>query len=123
MPRFTVDSKYLKHTDLPEGEDMIVTIQSFEKENLGKPGGKQEMKWVIAFRELEKRLGLNSTNGKTICKLYGDEMDDWIGKKIILYTKDDVEFQGELVSAIRVRPRMPGKPLPKPAEEPTHAEV
>jgi hypothetical protein len=31
-------------------------------------------------------------------------MDMWVGQKIALYVKDDVEFGGELVSAIRVRP-------------------
>jgi hypothetical protein len=50
---------------------------------------------------------LNKTNGVVICELYGEEMNDWVGKKITLYEKDDVEFAGKLVSAIRVRRKVP----------------
>ncbi len=107
MPKFSTESKYLKHTDLPEGEDTIVTIKSFRQEDMEKGEVKQK-KWVIYFEEMEKGLALNSTNGKTLCKILGsEEMNDWKGRKIALYTKDDIEYAGELVSGIRVRPRLP----------------
>ncbi len=110
MAKFTTDSKYLKQNDIEEvgnGQDVLVTIRAYRQESMEKNGAK-EKKWLLLFDELEKGLVLNSTNGKTICKLMGtDDMDIWKGKQIALYVKDDVEFQGELVSAIRVRPRLP----------------
>lgn len=106
MPKFTTPSNYLKHQELDEAADTVVTIDSFKYEEVGQGEQKKE-KWVLYFSELDKGLVLNSTNGKTICKLYGEEMDEWVGKKLSLYVKDDVEFAGELVSAIRVRPKAP----------------
>ena len=74
-------------------------------------GKDQSEKYVLFFQELKKGLGLNKTNGKMCSKLFGsEEMDDWIGKKIALYVKDDVEYAGEIVSAIRVRSKLPGAP-------------
>ena len=104
MAKFSTDGKYLKHQELPEG-DTIVTIRGYSQEILENNGEKQK-KWVLHFNELDKPLALNATNGKTIIKILGsDDMNEWIDKKIALYVKDDVEFGGELVSAIRVRPK------------------
>lgn len=105
MPKFATDGKYLKHQELAgDGADTHVTIRGFDQETLENNGSKQK-KWVLYFNELDKGLALNATNGKTVCKMFGDEMTDWIGKKIALYVKDDVEFGGEMVSAIRIRPK------------------
>lgn len=105
MPKFATEGKYLKYQEL-DSKDWTFTIKEFAKENLGKDG-EHEMKWILYFEEMEKGLALNATNGKTICKLYGDEMDEWVGKRVTLYAKDDIEFGGELVSGIRVRPKKP----------------
>ncbi len=110
MAKFSTDGKYLKHTDLddinPSG-DVIVTIRSYRSEMLEKGESKQK-KWVLYFDNLDKGLALNATNGNCLCKLLGnDDMDTWVGKSVSLYVKDDVEFAGEIVSAIRVRPRLP----------------
>lgn len=105
MAKFSTEGKYLKHAELPEDQDCIVTITGYRQEVLENNGQKQK-KWVIDFKELDKGLALNATNGKTLCKVLGtDDMDHWVGQKVALYVKDDVEFGGELVSAIRVRPK------------------
>lgn len=102
MAKFSTDGKYMKHQELPDG-DTMVTITRYAQEVLENNGQKQK-KWVLYFQEMEKGLALNATNGKTLCKILGsDDMDEWIGQKILLYVKDDVEFGGEMVSAIRVR--------------------
>src|ERR1041384_6313700 len=108
MAKFTVDAKYLSHADIAEHDDTVLTIKTYEQEIMGQ--GKDAVeKWVLYFREIKKGLGLNKTNGKMICKLMGsDDMDTWIGKQIAIYVKDDVEYQGEIMSAIRVRPKLPG---------------
>lgn len=108
MAKFTTDSRFLGHADISETEDTVVTIKGYSQEVMGQ-GKDQAEKWVLAFKEIKKGLGLNKTNGKTICKLFGsDDMDTWIGKQIALYVKDDVEYQGEIMSAIRVRTKLPG---------------
>jgi hypothetical protein len=107
MPKFATDGKYLKHQELASDQDTILTIRSHS----GKPevmkgkDGKEDRKWIIYFEEVDKGLALNAVNGKTIAKMYGDEMDDWLGHKIALYVKDDIEMGSELVSGIRVRPK------------------
>ena len=121
MPKFTTDSKFMTHADIPGDADTVYTIKSYEQETVGQ-GPQASEKWVIYFRETKKGLALNKTNGNLIIKALGsDEMDDWIGKKISLYVKDDVEYQGEIVSAIRVRPKAastPQKEQPKPTQAP-----
>ncbi len=108
MARFTTDTRFLGHADISDTEDTIVTIANYSQEVMGQ-GKEQTEKWCLTFKELKKPLGLNKTNGKMLCKLFhSDDMDDWIGKKIAIYVKDDVEFQGEIVSAIRVRTKLPG---------------
>ena len=102
MPKFTVETKYLSHTDISDVSDTIVTIKDFQQETLGM-GAQAQEKWVLYFRENKKGLVLNKTNGKILVKMLGEEMDEWIGQKIALYVKDDVEYQGDIVSAIRIR--------------------
>ena len=127
MAKFTTDSKYLSHSDISDVEDTIVTIKSYDRETMGQ-GAQATEKWVLYFREIKKGLGLNKTNGKILISLFNnDDMDEWIGKKIALYVKDDVEYQGEIMSAIRVRTKLPGKAAvqastSKPAAQPTAEE-
>lgn len=102
MPKFTVETKYLSHTDISDVTDTIVTIKDFQQETLGM-GAQAQEKWVLYFRENKKGLALNKTNGKILVKMLGEEMDEWVGQKIALYVKDDVEYQGDIVSAIRIR--------------------
>src|SRR5262249_24191143 len=92
----------------------VVTIKGNSKEVIGR-GLEQAEKFVLQFRELKKPFVLNKTNGKVLAKLFGtDEMDQWSGRRVSLYVKDDVEFQGEVVSAIRVRPTLHGEPKKEP---------
>lgn len=94
-------SKYLKSSDIDE--DVTVTIKGIDLQNVAKQGEKQEMKPVVSFHELDKPLVCNKTNARMIAKITGsDDTDDWAGKKVRLIATE-VEFQGELVVAIRVR--------------------
>lgn len=100
-------SKYMKAEDFEEGEVRILTIRNIEIEELGQDKNKKEAKPVISFREPNtKGLVLNKTNAAIIAKFYGDEMDDWIGKKIALHVIE-VESFGDVVKAIRVKTKQP----------------
>jgi hypothetical protein len=109
-------SKWLKaDEDVPPEGDLIVTITGAEVETLGQ-GKDAEEKVVLKFRETGKGLVLNKTNWNTISKVLGsDDTDDWEGKRIALCSMD-VQFSGEMVRAIRVRPRAPKPPAPAPAK-------
>jgi len=108
MPKFTTESKWLKHEDLSEDEDTVVVISDVKREMVDKENN--DKKWVVYFgSSLEgKGLCLNKTNGNAIIKALGtNEMDDWRDQAISLWVKDDVEYAGKIVSGIRVRPRQP----------------
>ncbi len=113
-------SKYLKAEDFGDDEVKIFTIKNIEIEELGKDKGKKEEKPVITFREPDaKALVLNKTNAAIIGKFYGDDTDDWLGKKIALHAIE-VESFGDVVRAIRVKTKAPVAPklVPLPAPEP-----
>jgi hypothetical protein len=107
-------SRFLKAADA-DG-DLTLTIRSVQPERFGQ-GSQVEDKWVVYFHEVDKGLVLNKTNMSTIAKLYGDHTDDWAGQRITLYATD-VQFQTEMVPALRVRTKPPksskdGKPARK----------
>ena len=107
MPKFSSPSRWLKHSDLPDDQDTVLTVASYAQEEIGM-GDSKTKRWVVYFQEIELGLVLNATNGKAISKVCGtDEMDEWKGQRISLYVKDDVEFQGDIVSAVRVRVKAP----------------
>jgi len=104
-------SKYLKAGDLPDEGSQSVTIEKIALEEIGRD---RETKPVIYFEEFNKALVCNKTNARTIARAIGSEdFDDWIGHKINLY-RAEVEFQGEMVEAIRVRSDKAAKPAVKP---------
>lgn len=104
MPRLSQirDSKYLKKDDV--GGGIQATIFKFEEANVAMENQAEEMKWLVYFRDLEKPLVLNSTNAQAIAEIFGiDELNDSIGKKVVLYTDPGVQFAGKRVGGIRIR--------------------
>jgi len=97
-------SDYLKADDL-KGANVTVTIDTVSIEEIGQ-GAKKDRKLVLSFVGKQKRLVCNKTNANTIGKLYGTETDEWHGKQIILRPQE-VEFQGDMVWAIRVSLQAP----------------
>lgn len=102
-------SKYLKASDLPEdGSAEAFTIEKVEIEEIGL---NKDRKPVIHFEESDKAMVCNKTNWNTIVKaLDSQDSDAWLGKKINLY-RAEVEFQGEMVEAIRIRLKSPSKKI------------
>lgn len=95
------NSKFLSKEEA--GEGILLTIKDVVKQNIALPGEPKEEKWVMVFEEA-KPLVLNSTNTKRAAKACGsDETDDWIGKQIVAFNDEDVEFAGEIVGGIRLR--------------------
>ncbi len=122
-------SKFLTAEDL-NGRDATVTISSVDLEEIGQ-GRDKSSKLVIGMMGKKKLFVVNKTNAKTIEKVLGSsETDDWIGKRITIGPRE-VEFQGDMVTALRVSLKAPaaaaaaapthgpmGKPLNRPATNP-----
>lgn len=87
---------------------------------MAKEGAPEEIKHIMFFKEAEKGLVLNSTNGNLIAKFLGEETDDWTGHQVVLYDDPTVSFGGKLVGGIRCRqprnkatsPLPPTRPVP-----------
>jgi hypothetical protein len=110
-----IQSKYLKTADVPD--PVIVTVVKVGKVNLAKEDAAPEYKWAIRFKEFEKPMVLNSTNIKICEKILGsDNTDEWVGKEIVLFTDENVSFQGELVGGLRFKgkEKEPQRVMPKP---------
>jgi len=101
---------YLKASDL-DGDE-IKTIDSVSTVSLKDNQGQETHKPVLHFKGQDLGLVLNKTNAKAIARALGsDETDDWLGRKITLYTTE-VEFRGDWVDAIRVKPKAPKESEP-----------
>ena len=112
MPNISVlkTSNFIKKEDCEP--PILLTIDRVSEENVAKEGASPELKWCVHFREVEKPMVLNSTNGQIIAKITGsDETENWAGHKVVLYNDPSVSFGGKLTGGIRCRaPRGPANP-------------
>jgi len=94
-------SKYMKKEDCGE-EGILVKISGLKQENVAPDNKPEELKWILHFHGDVKPLVLNGTNTKLIEKALGsDETDDWIGREIVLFNDENVEYMGEVVGGVR----------------------
>jgi hypothetical protein len=111
MPRLNeiYGGNYLKAEDLGSSSPVVIIE---EVSVMSADDGKKKL--VLHFHGKDKTLVLNVTNANTVQELLGsDDTDDWLGKRIRLYTTK-VDFQGKRVSAIRIKAA--GKAAPPPPE-------
>ena len=101
-----MDKNYLGSWDIPEGEDLILTISNVEQDDVKNERG-SERKLTIHFAEDYKPLIMNATNCDRITKAYGSpKVEDWVGKRIALTTEKVPAF-GSVKDAVRIRPFPP----------------
>lgn len=102
------DPIYLGEADFDEGEEKIVTIDRVQSSVKIKSAEGTSEKAVVYFKERIKPLILNVARSKAITKVAGSKfVEDWHGVQIALYIDDNVKAFGDVVSAVRVRPRKP----------------
>ena len=95
-------SRFLKAADLRDASP-IVTIERVEMEEVGAQGQPKEQKPVVYFKDKVRGLVLNKTNANAITRIAGSpDTDDWVGVQVELFVAQ-VEFAGDIMSAIRVR--------------------
>jgi hypothetical protein len=96
------ESKYLKQGDCDPA--ILVTIAGYEYQDVSLETSPKAMKYILHFEEDVKPLVLNQTNGVIIQSVVGsDDLDEWGGKKIVLYRDPNIMFSGKLVGGIRAR--------------------
>ncbi len=102
------DPDYLGEADFNEGEEKIVTIDRVVSGVKVKSAEGTSEKAVVYFRESIKPMILNVARSKAIERVTGSRfVDDWSGAVIQLYIEDGIKAFGDVVSAVRVRPRKP----------------
>lgn len=110
------NKNYLGHWDLPNGEEMTVTIKSAKWEEVKNPIiNVTEAKRVIRFEEKIKPFICNQTNANSILKSTGIKfMEDAGGLKIKLYIGSIKERQtGDFIDCLRVKPEQIKNKLPE----------
>lgn len=102
------DPNFLGEADFDEGEEKVVTIGKIASGVKVKTAEGTSEKAVVYFREQVKPMILNVARSKAIAKVAGSKfIEDWPGVSIQLYIDDNVKAFGDVVSAVRVRPRKP----------------
>lgn len=105
-----INPDYIGAYALNPDEDLTVTIDYVQREQIVGADGKKE-ECTVAHLKGHKPLILNSTNSKSIHKLYGPYIEDWSGKQITLYASTTKAF-GDIVECLRIRPN-----VAKPAKQ------
>lgn len=101
-----VNPDYIGVYSLPEGKDMIVTIETVVRQLVVSTNGKKE-ECTVAKLIGQKPFIINRTNAKTISKIYGTPyIEDWAGKTIQLFASV-TKLAGDDVECLRIRPQIP----------------
>ena len=101
-----MDKNFLGSWDIPDGEDLILTIETVERNEVKNDRG-SEQKLTLHFAEDYKPLIMNATNCDRITQAYGSpKVEDWVGKRIALTTEKVPAF-GSVKDAVRIRPYPP----------------
>ena len=98
--------KYTGAYEMQVGEEKTLTFKNTKNELVKNERGEDNECFVGYFLESEKPLILNKVNCKSISKLYGPEVENWIGKQVIFYVRMEKSF-GELIDVLRVKPIKP----------------
>ena len=99
------NKNYLGHWDLPNGKDVVLTIESAQWEEVKNPIiNVSEAKRVIRFKEKDyKPFICNETNAQSILRSTKvNYMEDCGGKKIQL-TVGQTKVMGQLVDCLRIK--------------------
>lgn len=94
---------YFGAWSIPKDGTVEATIVKVGNELVVGTDGKKE-ECVVAHLDGQKPLILNSTNSKSITASLGTPyIEEWVGKKITLYTAHGIKAFGDVVDAVRVR--------------------
>ena len=98
-----MDKSFLGAWDIPDGEDLVLTVDYVSKDDVQNEKGR-EKKMALHFKERDyKPMICNTTNAKAISKAYGsNDVEDWENKKIGIYKATITAF-GQTTECLRIR--------------------
>ena len=98
-----MDKSFLGFWDVPDGSDLILTIDHVSRDDVQNEKGR-EKKMALHFKEAGyKPMICNTTNAKAISKAYNStKVEDWENKKIAIY-KATISAFGSTTECLRVR--------------------
>ncbi len=97
-----MDKNYLGSWDVPDGEDLVLTIDKAARDDVKNERG-SERKLTLHFVEDYKPMILNATNSKALSEAVGStKVEDWSGKRVAIYTTKVTAFGGT-TDALRIR--------------------
>lgn len=98
------DSHWLTHEDLLPGRDVSVQIAEVVLYPEVKfEGGRIRTNYLgLRFTGKDRVLGLNATNRKMLCKMFGSVTKAWRGQSIALYVTT-TQMAGETKQCVRIR--------------------
>lgn len=102
-----MDKSFLGSWDVPNGSDLILTIDHVSRDDVQNEKGR-EKKMALHFKEPGyKPMICNTTNAKAISKAYNStKVEDWENKKIAIY-KATISAFGQTQECLRVREYAP----------------
>lgn len=102
-----MDKNFLGSWDVPDDEDLVLTIDHVEQNDVKNERG-SERKLVAHFAEKGyKPMILNTTNAKRIGKVAGsNKVETWENLRIAIYTEKVTAFGGT-TDALRIREYAP----------------
>lgn len=98
------DTNYFGSWDIEQSE-IILRITKVERQEVMNGEGRADNK-IVLHLDKYKPLILNKTNEKSISKLFGPYVEDWVNKYFTAF-KTNVKSFGETVEAVRIRTRPP----------------
>jgi len=94
--------KYLTALDFEQDRTLVISrVDANDVEDPDK--GVTKSKMVISFRGDVKDMVSSKTAADCIAKMYGDEVEGWVGKSVTFWNDKTVEVSGERKGGIRVR--------------------
>ena len=118
MPKLNemIQSKYLRKEDIEH--DTTVTLGKVTQEAM--PNG--EPRYVLGFAEFDKGLVLNTTTIRVLGDAFGNDTNDWLHQRAVLFVDPNVSFKGQVVGGLRMRPIKASAP-PPPKQAPLEDEI
>ena len=96
-------TRFISPLDVAQlGKPRTFTVVTLSIEDVYRKNGPEKVP-VVYFSECRKGMVLNKTRNDDLIKMFGDETDDWEGKKVRLMA-DYINAFGEQVLTIRVLP-------------------
>ena len=101
------------------GDEMVVVVAGHRHHKFD---GSEKPTLFLKLEGEEKEFRCNWTNMQRIAEMYGEEINNWVGKTLELLPDKGRDRQGKPYDTITVRVRKTARNAPKPAPKPKHDE-